>query len=200
MFDRLRNAWRQAKDQLAQASGARISAAHNPAVAAYRDEVLERFPYTDEAKRWLSSAIGFEVEDLYGTRGGGYWYPDQNKVYLFTAQYEAAVHELAHAWWHYRRQGREDALIEATVALAQETDPRYERLTQLAYGYIHGIPEQNWAGMLVDRNDWEMYASMASGMMADMRLIPPYVRTFYEDMYLLLPDNAPSPAKSAPHG
>ena len=177
-----------------------ISAATNPAVAAYREEVLARFPYTDEARRWLREAIGFEVEDLASTRGGGYWYPDANKVFLYTAQYEAAIHELAHAWWHYRRKGQEDALIEATIALSCETDPRYARLQGLAYGYVHGIPEQNWAGMLVDRNDWEMYASMASGMMADLRLVPPYVRRFYEGMYTPLPENAPSPAAMAPHG
>ena len=84
--------------------------------------------------------------------------------------------------------------------LADEPDLRYARMQGLAHGYIYGIPAQNWAGMLVERNDWEMYASMASGMMADMRQIPPYVRTFYDDMYLLLPDDAPSPAGSAPHG
>ena len=179
---------------------ANISAASNPVVAAYREEVLSRFPYTEEARRWLRTAIGFEVEDLSSVRGGGYWYPDANKVFLFTAQYEAAIHELAHAWWHYRRQGQEDALIEATIALSREADPRYARLQGLAYGYVHGIPEQQWAGMLVDRNDWEMYASMASGMMADLRLVPPYVRRFYEEMYTLLPEDAPSPASVAPHG
>jgi len=177
-----------------------ISAATNPAVAAYREEVLATFPYTDEAKRWLRSAVGFEVEDLGSTRGGGYWYPDENKVFLFTAQYEAAIHELAHAWWHYRRAGQEDALIEATIALAAERDPRYARMAALAHGYIHGIPAQNWPGMLVDRNDWEMYASMASGMMADLRLVPPYVRRFYDGLFMLLPDGAPSPAAVAPHG
>jgi hypothetical protein len=45
-----------------------------------------------------------------------------------------------------------------------------------------------------------MYASMASGMMADLRLVPPYVRCFYDGMYALLPDDAPSPAASAKHG
>ncbi|MGO8948183.1 MAG: hypothetical protein ACLQUY_11065 [Ktedonobacterales bacterium] len=167
---------------------------------AYLEEVLSIFPYTDEAKRWLSSAISFEVEDLSSVRGGGYWYPDRNQVFLFTAQYEAAIHELAHAWWHYRRAGREDALIEATIKLAGEADPHYARLSGLAYGYVHGIPAQHWKGMLVDRNDWEMYAGMASGMMADLRLVPPYVRDFYSDMYALLPSDAPSPAATARHG
>jgi hypothetical protein len=200
MSDRWRALWRRMREVAAMAGTANISAATNPAVAAYREEVLRRFPYTDEARHWLTTAIGFEVQDLSSTSGGGFWYPDQNKVFLFTAQYEAAIHELAHAWWHSRRIGQEDALIKATIRLADESDPRYRRLQGLAYGYIHGIPEQNWAGMLVDRNDWEMYAGMASGMMADLRLVPPYVRTFYTGMYRLLPDEAPSPAASAPHG
>jgi hypothetical protein len=62
------------------------------------------------------------------------------------------------------------------------------------------VPNHNWAGMLVERNDWEMYAGLASGMMADLRLVPPYVRGFYEGMYRLLPEDAPSPAAQAPHG
>jgi hypothetical protein len=177
-----------------------ISAAANPAVAAYREEVLAVFPYTNEARRWLRVNIGFEVEDLSSTRGGGYWYPDESKVFLFTAQYEAAIHELAHAWWHYRRAGQEDALIEATIALAADADPRYVRMSGLARGYIYGIPEQQWPGMLVDRNDWEMYAGMASGMMADLRLLAPYVRRFYDGLFTLLPDGAPSPAARAAHG
>lgn len=179
---------------------ARISATTNPAVAAYREEVLALFPYTSEARHWLRTAVGFEVADLTSTRGGGYWYPSENKVFLFTAQYEAAIHELAHAWWHYRRAGQENALIAATIALAAETDTRYARMAGLAHGYIHGIPAQNWPGMLVDRNDWEMYAGMASGMMGDLRLVPPYVRRFYDGLFTLLPHDAPSPAALAPHG
>lgn len=176
-----------------------ISVATNPAVAAYREEVFALFPFTEEAKHWLRTDIGFEVQDLGSIRGGGYWYPDQRKVFLFTAQYEAAIHELAHAWWHDRRIGQEDAMIEATIALSREADPRYARMARLAYGYIHGIPEQNWAGMLVERNDWEMYAGLASGMMADLRLVPPSIRRLYDGLYRLLPDDAPSPAAQAPH-
>lgn len=203
MWRRLGAAWRQAqaraRERMAMARSTDISAVANPAVAAYRDDVLTRFPYTEEARRWLSTQIGFEVQDLSSTRGGGYWYPDQRKVFLFTAQYEAAIHELAHAWWHDRRIGREEEMIQATIRLSEERDPRYARTAGLAHGYIHGISEQNWAGMLVERNDWEMYAGLASGMMADMRLIPPYVRPLYDGMYLLLPDDAPSPAARAPH-
>jgi hypothetical protein len=195
----MQRAWQQLREQMEMAQRSPMLAAVNPAVAAFREEVLATFPYREEAKEWLRTMVDFEVEDLGSTRGGGFWYPDENKVFLYTAQYEAAIHELAHAWWHYRRIGQEEAMIETTIRLSQETDPRYQRTAKLAYEYIHGIPERQWAGMLVDRNDWEMYAGLASGMMADMRLIPPYVRPFYEGMYLLLPDDAPSPAAVAPH-
>ncbi|HEV2235843.1 MAG TPA: hypothetical protein VGR57_04195 [Ktedonobacterales bacterium] len=168
--------------------------------ARYLDEVFGAFPYTVEAQTWLRANIALTVQDLTSMRGGGYWDPARNLVFLFTAQYEAAIHELAHAWWHTRRLGHEEALMQATITLSEERDPRYARLQGLAYGYIHGIPDQHWPGMLVDRNDWEMYAGLASGMMADLRLVPAYIRTFYEGMYRLLPDDAPSPAQIAPHG
>lgn len=199
MLERIR-AWGMADSKFEENTAYGISAASNPDVAAYREEVFSLFPFTEEAKRWLREGIGFEVQDLRSTRGGGYWYPDQRKVFLFTAQFEAAIHELAHAWWHDRRIGQEEALMEATIALSRETDLRYARTAHLAHGYIHGIPEQNWAGMLVERNDWEMYAGLASGMMADLRLVPPYVRRFYEGLYRLLPDDAPSPTALTPHG
>ena len=38
--------------------------------------------------------------------------------------------------------------------------------------------------MLAERHDWEMYAGLASGTMADLRLLPPYVRPFYEESTL----------------
>ena len=191
--------WQLARERMALAASSPISAARNPAVAAYLDEVLTTFTYTDAAKAWFRSAIAFEVENLESVSGGGFWYPDRNTVFLYTGQYEAAIHELAHAWWEERRPRLKDDLIAATVALSEEADPRYQRMRRLTYGYVHGIPEQNWPGMLVDRNDWEMYAGMASGMMADLRLVPPYVRVFYDEMYLLLPDDALAPASVAPH-
>jgi hypothetical protein len=197
MWRRIQAAWQQVRDMASVPPGVeRMS----PDAARYLEEVFASFPYTVEAQAWLRATISCTVQDLSSVRGGGYWDPARNLVFLYTAQYEAAIHELAHAWWHTRRLGQEEAMIQATIALSEERDPRYARLQGLAYGYIHGIPEQHWPGMLVERNDWEMYAGLASGMMADLRLAPPYVRAFYEGMYRLLPDSAPSPAQSAPHG
>jgi hypothetical protein len=197
MWRRIQAIWRQAHEQPLMSPTTRRM---NRDAADYLEEVFTIFPYTEEAKAWLRANITLTVQDLSSVRGGGYWDPARHLVYLGTAQYEAAIHELAHAWWHTRRLGQEEALIQATIALSEERDPRYARLQGLAYGYIHGIPAQHWPGMLVDRNDWEMYAGLASGMMADLRLAPPYIRAFYDGMYRLLPNDDPSPAQVARHG
>jgi hypothetical protein len=139
--------------------------------------------FTPEARAWLRSEVRLRVDDLASTRGGGYWQPSTREVRLFTGQHEAAVHELAHAWWHYRRERLKDEMIEATMRLSAEQDPRYRELARLAFGYVHGIPEQPWEGLLVTRNDWEMFAGIASGTMGDMRKLPPYMRRLYDGLF-----------------
>jgi hypothetical protein len=165
-----------------------------PDSAAFRDDVLERYPFTEEAKALLRT-VRFEVKNLRQPVGGGGWYgPEARRIVLEGIQDEAAVHELAHAFWHYAREENDNAqaMIDAVVRLADETDPRYARAQQLAHHYVHGIPTQPdpdsptgyWRGMLVDRNDWEMFAGLASGVMGDMRLLPPYVRRLYAGLFV----------------
>lgn len=177
--------------------------------AAYRVELFARFPFTPEAQRWLAGEIALEIHDVNATAGGGYWHPDRRRVELFTGQYEAAIHEYAHAWWHDRRLENAAAvrLMVAVVHLSEETDPVFAPTAALAHHYVYGIREQAdansptgyWRGMLAEGNDWEMYAGLASGCMADIRLLPPYVRPFYADLFLLLPPEAPAPLEGAPH-
>jgi len=146
-------------------------------------DVMARYHFTLGARRWLEESINLHVDDLTTVGGGGYWSPGKREVRLFTAQHEAAVHELAHAWWHYRRESRKDEMIEATVRLSAEADPRYGDMAKLAFGYVHGIPEQPWEGLLVTRNDWEMFAGLASGTMGDMRRVPEYVRDLFAGLF-----------------
>lgn len=179
------------------------------ASAAFRDELFAAFPFSPEAQRFLTEEIAFEVRDPATTSGGGYWWPDARKVDLFTAQYEAAIHECAHAWWHDRRLVDDAAarLMAAVQRLADDTDPRYAGMARLAHHYIYGIPTQPdpasptgyWRGMLVDGNDWEMFAGLASGCMADIRLLPPDVRAFYTGLFVLLPNDAPAPVDQTAH-
>ncbi len=150
---------------------------------AFVEEVMLLHHFTPQARQWLRANVRLRVDDLNSTQVGGYWIPDRREVHLFTAQHEAAVHELAHAWWHYRREPLKEQMIEATVRLSEEQDPKYADAARLAYGYVHGIPEQNWEGLLVTRNDWEMFAGLASGTMGDMSKLPPYVRRLYEGLF-----------------
>lgn len=155
---------------------------------------LPELPIRPEAwERLKRDGVTVNVRDARTTTGGGYWWPDRKLVDLFTAQAEAAIHELAHAWWHERRlQGTAAAdLIVAVVRLSEETDPRYARATELARQYVYGIPSQRdpnsptgwWRGMLVEGNDWEMFAGLASGTMGQLDRLPDYVRRFYVGLF-----------------
>ncbi|MDQ3928030.1 MAG: hypothetical protein M3328_02660 [Chloroflexota bacterium] len=164
-------------------AGRSAPAARDEAAWGFAEQVMREHHFTSEARAWLRSTVRLRVDDLISTRGGGYWQPSTREVRLFTGQHEAAVHELARAWWHYRREPLKDEMIEATVRLSANKDPCYAELARLAFGYVHGIPEQPWEGLLVTRNDSEMFAGFASGTMGDMRKLPPYVRRLYEGLF-----------------
>ncbi len=55
MFQAIKRAWQQAKEQYAMSQRSALSAATNPAVAAFREEVLAAFPYREEAKAWRTA-------------------------------------------------------------------------------------------------------------------------------------------------
>ena len=162
------------------------------AVRRWFEGLFERHPFTDEACAFFRT-LRLEAGDLSAAWGGGFWWGDQRLVQIRGAQDEAALHELAHAFWHDARERDSNArgLMDAVVRLAAERDPRYRQAQRLAHDYVHGIPTQPdpssptgyWRGMLVEENDWEMFAGLASGTMGDMRLLPPYVRRFYVGLF-----------------
>ena len=156
--------------------------------------MLAPLPIRAEAIQWLREwGVKIVVRDPRASGGGGYWWPEKKLVELFTGQVEAAIHEIAHAWWDPRRLKDDNAakLMVAVVHLSEEPDPRYARAAELARYYVYGIPTQAdpssptgwWRGMLVDGNDWEMYAGLASGVMGDITRLPPYLRPFYEELF-----------------
>lgn len=127
--------------------------------------------------------MSVEVHDPGSTRGGGFWHPDSHRVELLTAQEEAAIHEVAHAWWEERRKDDavRRALLDAVIRLSWERDPRYKAAAELAHVYEHGDPRTGFPGML--DNDWERYAGLASGVMGRLDRLPVYVRRFYDDLF-----------------
>jgi hypothetical protein len=176
------------RDALLNAFGGSGRSASRDAAWAFVENVMRAHHFTPEAQKWLRANVNLHVDNLQSKQGGGYWQPATREVRLFTAQDEAAVHELAHAWWHDRRHPVKDEMIDATVRLSEERDPRFSQAAKLAYDYVHGIPAQNWAGMLVERNDWEMFAGLASGTMGDMGKLPPYVRRLYAGLFAMPSD------------
>ena len=156
---------------------------------------LAPLPFKPSAIESLRNwGVRIQVRDARANTGGGFWWPDKKLVDLFTTQEEAAIHEVAHAWWHPRRlEGTNAAeMIVATVKLSEETDPRYARAAQIAKYYVYGIREQRdpnsesgwWMGQLVNQgNDWECYAGLASAVMGDLSKLPPYVRRFYAELF-----------------
>lgn len=164
----------------------------NPkSVREWFEGLFERHPFNPEAINFFRT-LRFEIGD-FSQPGGGFWWADKRLVQLRGAQDEAGLHELSHAFWHQKREegGNADKLMDAVVRLSGETDERYKKTATLAHHYVYGIPTQPdpnsptgyWRGMLVEGNDWEMFAGLASGTMGDMSQLPKYIHPFYQDLF-----------------
>ena len=164
-----------------------------PDGAAFRDDVLDRYPFTDEAKTLLRT-VPFEVKNLRQPVGGGGWYgPDGRRIVLEGIQDEAAIHELAHAWadlaGFYRERDPHGPpwpiwhrpFRAAVRRAADDPDPRYAAICSLAHGYEYGVPALNFPGMF--DNDPERFAGLASGSMGDTRKMPPYLAAYYRGLF-----------------
>lgn len=162
---------------------------------AFRDDVLRRYPFTEEARALLRT-VAFEVRNLREPVGGGGWYgPEARRIVLEGIQDEAAVHELAHAWADLAGFYQEHEpggppwptlhrpFRAAVHAAAHETDPRYRNVQFLAHQYEYGDPSINFPGMF--ENDAERFAGLASGTMGDLRLMPPALARYYAGLFVL---------------
>src|SRR3954447_1069228 len=103
-------------------------------VRAWFEDLFRRFSFTHQAMEYFET-LRLEAGDLSGEYGGGFWWGEQRLVQVRGAQDEAAIHELAHAFWHDAREFGSNArdMMEAVVRLADETDPRYARAQGLGY-------------------------------------------------------------------
>src|SRR3989440_10442830 len=122
--------------------------------------------------------------------GGVYCFDNRRRVMLRGTQEEAAVHELAHAWWDSQREAQRDALMDLLRELGAQPPAAYPRIAELATVYFHGITTQKdpssptgyWRGMLAEDNDHETFAGFCSGVMADASQMPPPLRVFYDGL------------------
>ncbi len=158
----------------------------------FRDQVLVKYGFTRDASELLKS-IPLEIDSPETDRGGGFWYPNQRRIFLYGAQDEACLHELAHAWADESgfytephpedpsRNARHYFLREDVRLGADETDVAYRRVAFLCWEYTYGNPMTGFEGMR--EADWERFAGLASGVMGDISLMPPYIRRWYTDLF-----------------
>lgn len=162
----------------------------------FRETILSLYPFIEGAKDYLRD-IPLIILDKADLRGGGAWYPTHRKIELNGLQHEAAIHEMAHAIWQDIREHLKNDLVAAVLRFSQDKQAaiEYSKMANLAWDYAFGIPLEPGfqQGMLLPTerwgeggghngmwNDWEMFAGFASGCMADISLLPPYLRIFYQ--------------------
>lgn len=164
----------------------------------FREYIFQNFGFTGSAKDLIRNTSTIEVENFNSTSGGGGWYPDVRVVRLLTAQYEAAVHELSHVWWHsYRNVEKILPLVRDVVRLADGDGP--PAAVNFARGYVYGIGD--WPGMyctnygcadlhdigeddLAKIIDWEIYAGFSSWTMGKFKngshVLPSYLWPYFQ--------------------
>jgi hypothetical protein len=150
------------------------------------EQLWLRQPFTPQAVAYFRT-LRLEVGTLDEPMGGGYWFGDRKLVMVRGTQDEAALHELAHAWWEQHRGRRRDDLMGVLRVLGQTPSPDYARIAELAHVYCNGIPSQKdpssptgyWRGMLAEDNDHETFAGFCSGVMGNAKQLPPTLRAFY---------------------
>jgi hypothetical protein len=163
--------------------------AHPDDVRQWFDAFFRRHPFERVAVDYFKS-LRLEMGTLEEPMGGGYWFGDRHLVMLRGTQDEAAVHELAHAWWDPRRDQHRDALMDLLRELGTKPPVGYPRIAELANVYCNGIKTQKdpssptgyWRGMLAEDNDHETFAGFCSGVMADIHQMPPPLRVFYRGL------------------
>ena len=161
--------------------------AHPDDARAWFEGLFARQPFETAAIEYFRT-LRLEVGTLDAPMGGGYWFGDRTLVMVRGTQDEAAVHELAHAWWEPRRVAQRDVLMLLLRELGARPDPEFPRISELANVYCNGIKTQKdpnsptgyWRGMLAEDNDHETFAGFCSGVMADATQMPPTLRAFYK--------------------
>ena len=116
--------------------------AHADDARAWFEELWRRQAFESSAIEYFRT-LRLEVGTLDEPMGGGYWFGDRGLVMVRGTQDEAAVHELAHAWWERQRTVHRDGLMDVLRELGNQPSPDFPRIAELANVYCHGIRTQS---------------------------------------------------------
>src|SRR5260221_3705350 len=168
--------------------------AHPDDARQWFDELFRRQPFEPTAIEYFRT-LRLEVATLDEPMGGGYWFGDRQLVMVRGVQDEAAVHELAHAWWERHRVAERDALMNVLRELGNHPPAGFPRIAELANVYCHGIKTQRdgssptgyWRGMGAENKDHEAVCAVWSGVAGAARRLAPARRGgFWGVLRLLL--------------
>ncbi|MDP3973826.1 MAG: fibronectin type III domain-containing protein [Candidatus Daviesbacteria bacterium] len=179
----------------------------------FRDVILSAYGFTDNASKFIKDNSKISVTDLSGScAGGGGWQPQSQTVTLNCAQHEAAVHELAHVWWHtFRLQNPEMAKGLARDLVRLANGDGSATAVAFAKTYVQG-DGGSFEGMYCTDNgcadvqnikdsdfdlteaasnakiiDWEIFAGLSSWTMGQFksgtRALPSYLWKYFEPMF-----------------
>ncbi|MFA5101422.1 MAG: hypothetical protein WC547_11105, partial [Candidatus Omnitrophota bacterium] len=176
--------------------------------AQFKERLLTTWGWQPDALEFLRQKITMSVGNLNEVKGGGNWTYWLDVTNLNGIQEEAGLHELTHAWYHYKRiddpQFKKD-FVTALLTLARmdpAAHPQYAAAIKEAYKYTYNDwnkdparftkdfwdssdnwTEQDWEKV----EDWEFYASMASFTMGKYKdgphQLPPEMWRFYEPLF-----------------
>src|SRR5260370_382246 len=110
--------------------------AHPDDARQWFDELFRRQPFEPTAIEYFRT-LRLEVGTLDEPMGGGYWFGDRQLVMVRGIQDEAAVHELAHAWWERHRVAERDALMAVLRELWDHAPQRVSPIPRLANAECH---------------------------------------------------------------
>ena len=161
-------------------------------------DIMQQYNFREEVQRLLLKYCDFTIDDPWSTHGGGWcrfgYGENRTHVHLFTGQHEAAVHEMAHAWWFLLEKNpykpkRKDRLVGRLIAYFlrhSDLPPRpFPIVRGLCRVYRYG--EGNWPGMwMPEQGRWnhdEVLAGLASGTMGNLDMYPYDLRRIYSLMF-----------------
>lgn len=159
--------------------------AMTPDERAFKDDIVARYPYTPEARAYYADHVPLQIRRPETKDGGGFEIPRRDAsgkstpyTFVYGKQEEAAVHELAHAWYDHKVYDKgfdqpQQAAFRADVHRLANDDFADPHVRKIAQHFATKDPN----------NNTEMYASLASGSMGNLELLPQYLRPYYSDLF-----------------
>ncbi len=171
--------------------------AETPLDKSYKERLFEKYNFDDQAAEILRTKVPLVIEPLdNNVKGGGIFHANKGEigyVSLNGLQEEAGIHEFSHAWYQHQLiagefDSQRQAQFQAEVKSLADDSRTPAHLLEIARFFTYGeCPDGTMitgAGLEdLQHNTSEMYASFASGVMADYSSLPECLKPYYADLF-----------------